>query len=220
MSSNNYAATRKEELKTINSIVVLSHEVDVDGNITRASGLTVPTGAGYALGCQFVKLDASGSVKATYENVGTKAAASFVLIGSNITAKVTLTNAEIKALRATPKTLVAAPGTSRVLEFVSAVIKLKAGANVLTESTANLAVKYTDGSGVQVSTTIESTGFVDQAVNTQTYAQAKLDPIAASSGAENKALVLHNLGAGEFAGNAAADATMEVYVTYRVHDVS
>ncbi len=47
-------------------------------------------------------------------------------------ADVLLTNAEIKALRATPKTLVAAPGSGRVLEFVSAVLQLKAGTNVLT----------------------------------------------------------------------------------------
>src|SRR3954454_12093238 len=83
-------------------------------------------------------------------------------------ATVTLTNAEIKALRATPKTLVAAPGSGKVLEFLSAQLKLVAGANVLTESTANLAVKYTNGSGAQVSQTIEATGFIDQAANTVT----------------------------------------------------
>src|SRR3954462_11707948 len=88
-------------------------------------------------------------------------------------ATVTLTNAEIKALRATPKTLVAAPGAGKMLEFVSAQLKLVAGANVLTESTANLAVKYTDGSGAAVSQTIECTGFIDQAANTMTSAWGK-----------------------------------------------
>jgi len=134
-------------------------------------------------------------------------------------AQVTLTNAEIKALRATPKTLVAAPGAGKVLEFVSAQLKLVAGANVLTESTANLAVKYTDGSGAQVSQTIECTGFIDQSVNTMTSAWGKIDAIVAYSAAANKALVLHNLGAGEFGGNAAADATMVVDVVYRVHTI-
>ena len=77
-------------------------------------------------------------------------------------ADVLLSNADVKALRATPKTLVAAPGTGRMLEFLSAVVMLKAGANVLVEATANLAVRYKDGSSVQVSQTIEMTGFIDQ----------------------------------------------------------
>ena len=132
-------------------------------------------------------------------------------------ADVALTNADIKALRATPKTLVAAPGTGKVIEFLSAVLMLKAGTNVLTEATANLAVRYKDGAGVQVSQTIETTGFIDQAADQITYGLQKLDPIAARSACENQPLVLHNLGAGEIAGNAANDATMKVKVGYRVH---
>lgn len=133
---------------------------------------------------------------------------------------VTLTNAQIKALRATPVTLVAAPGSGHVLRFMGAVLRLNAGANVLTESTANIAVKYTNGSGVAVSDTIESTGFVDASVTTLTAARPVIDPIVASTAADNKALVLHNIGAGEIAGNAAADATMDVTVFYSVIDIA
>jgi len=133
------------------------------------------------------------------------------------TVSVALTNAEIKALRATPKQLVAAPGAGFYLEFISATLFLDAGANVLTESTANLGIKYTDGSGVQVNETVEATGFIDQAGDTATNARPKLDAIVAKAGCENKALVLHNLGGGEYAGNAAADATLRVKISYRVH---
>jgi hypothetical protein len=132
-------------------------------------------------------------------------------------ADVSLTNADIKALRATPKTLVPAPGAGKVVEFLSAVLMLKAGTNVLTESTANLAVRYKDGTGVQVSQTIETTGFIDQSADQITYGVQKLDPITARSGCENQPLVLHNLGAGEIAGNAANDATMKVKIGYRIH---
>lgn len=134
-------------------------------------------------------------------------------------ASVAITNAEIKALRATPKTLVAAPGANKFLEFVSAVLVNSGGSNALTESAANLAVKLNDGSGAAVSQAIEATGFIDQTAKTLTNALAKIDAIVASASAANKALVLHNTGAGEYAGNAAADVTLTVLVAYRVHSV-
>jgi len=133
-------------------------------------------------------------------------------------ADVVIANADLKALRATPKTLVPAPGSGKVLEFLSAVLVLAAGSNALTESTANLAVKYQNASGVQVSQTVEMTGFIDQTAHQVTYALPKLDPITARTGCENQPLVLHNLGAGEIAGNAANDATLRVKVGYRVHN--
>lgn len=134
-------------------------------------------------------------------------------------ASVTLTNAEIKALRATPKTLVAAPGSGKMLEFVSIVLKNNGGTNAITETIDNMAVKYTDGSGAAVSETIEATGFIDQTAATITVGQAKNDAIVAYASAANQALVLHNTGDGEYAGNAANDVTMTVRVTYRVHTV-
>src|SRR5688572_10185170 len=72
-------------------------------------------------------------------------------------AEVALTSAEILALRATPKTLVAAPGAGKVLEFISAHLYLDATATGYTETADNMAVKYTDGSGAAVSQTIEAT---------------------------------------------------------------
>lgn len=41
--------------------------------------------------------------------------------------EVTLTNAELKALRATPKELVAAQGAATVIEFVSAILRNSGG---------------------------------------------------------------------------------------------
>ncbi len=144
-----------------------------------------------------------------------------VRIGDRITSaldvrvvEVALTNAEIKALRATPKTLVAAPGAGYVSVFLSAMLLLDYGSNALTESADNLVVRYTDGSGTTVSEAIEATGFIDQTADTFTTARAKLDGITSKTNGENKALVLHNTGDGEFGGNAAADTTMRVKVWY------
>jgi hypothetical protein len=149
-----------------------------------------------------------------YRNVGTLA--SPVFSQELQTIRVNITNAQIKAMRATPVTLVAAPGASKWIEFVGGYFLLKAGANVLTESTANIGIKYKDGSSTQISETVEMTGFIDQATNQITTIRTKLDGIVATAVYANQPLVAHNLGAGEFAGNAAADALLVAFISYRV----
>jgi hypothetical protein len=130
-------------------------------------------------------------------------------------AQTTITNAQALALRATPIACVSAPGAGKVLEFISAVLIFDY-TGAYTESTANLGFKYTDGSGVQVSDTIEATGFADATADTMQHARAAGDVIVAKTGCENKAIVLHNLGAGEWGGGNASNA-IRVKVAYRVH---
>lgn len=130
-------------------------------------------------------------------------------------AEVSISNTELLAIRATPKELVAAPGAGKVLEFISAQLIFDYTA-AYTESDDNLAVKYENGSGVQVSETIECTNFLDATADTLTNAIAKADAIVAASGSVNKALVLHGTGNGEFGGGNAANA-VRVKVAYRVH---
>ncbi len=129
--------------------------------------------------------------------------------------EVAITNAQLKALRASPKTLVAAPGAGYYLEFVGATLFLDYGTNGLTESDDNLVIRYTDGSGVAVSDVIEMTGFIDQTADTATRAVPIKDAIVAKTGCDNKALVLHNNGDGEFGGNAAADTVLRVKCSWR-----
>jgi len=136
-------------------------------------------------------------------------------LGIDQTISVAVSNAELSALRATPKTLVAAPGTGKYLEFVSAVLFLDYGTVGFTESADNMAIRYTDGSGTIVSQAIECTGFIDQTADTSTNALPKVDAISAKSACENKALVLHNTGDGEW-GNS-GDSVMRVKITYRIH---
>src|SRR5690242_3529817 len=128
-------------------------------------------------------------------------------------AEVSLSSSDILALRATPKTLVAAPGAGKILCFHRAVLLLDATATAYVESSANLAIKYTDGSGVAVCETVEATGFIDQTSDTMTAARPKLDPIVAKTGCENKLLCLHNTGAGEYT---TGTGTMRVKVWYSI----
>lgn len=136
-----------------------------------------------------------------------------------LTATVSMTSAQVKALATTPIQLVAAPGAGKAIKFMNASLKLVyGGSNGFTEAGDNLGIKYTDASGVQVSQTVECTGFIDQTASTYTNAEAAINAIVAASAAENQALVLDNLGS-NFAGNAANDNTLEVSVLYRVVEI-
>jgi len=128
----------------------------------------------------------------------------------------TITNAQMLVLRATPISLVPAKGAGTVIEFVSAMFFVDASAGVYTESADNLAIKYIDGSGVAVTGTVECTGFITVADEMATTVVAKLDSIATDAQCVNQALVLHNIGDGEFGGGNAAN-DMICKVSYRVH---
>lgn len=109
-----------------------------------------------------------------------------------------LTPAQVLALNATPITLVAAPGAGRFLFFAGAVLHKPAGtAYSGIAAGEDLSIKYTNGSGLEVSQ-IEATGFLDQATAQTRGARPHTAASAANSftPVENAALVLHML-AGE-----------------------
>ncbi len=143
--------------------------------------------------------------------------AGVIQMGSEVRSiETVITSAQVKAIRATPIAVVPAPGIGKSLEFVSALLQLNYGTSVFT-GPQNLAVRYKDGASAQVSQNITGTGFIDQAGDMVTSAAAKVDAIAARAVAENQPLVLHNIGAGEIAGNAGNDSLLHVKVFYRVH---
>lgn len=228
-------------VETPDSTEVTVIERDGSGNITKANGATVPSAeAGYAVNAFFLDT----SAKKVYVNLGTTSSCAFteVQIGEITAAdlgtdsvgddevdaevietdEITLTAAEVKALAATQKTLVAAPGATSWIEFISAQIHLDYGSEVFTEpdNDQNLAIKYTDDSGVQVSENIEFTGFLDQSADTISNAIPKKDAIVAAAGALNKPLVLDNIGSNEIGGNATGDSVVKVFITYRVHTLA
>lgn len=125
-------------------------------------------------------------------------------------AEVDISIAEMLALRAAPKTLVAAPGAGYLLEFISATFIYDYAA-AYTESSDNIVVRFTDSSGVIASLTLETTGLLDATndeLRTIKPLATDIEPVA------NSPLVLHNTGDGEFGGTG---SPCRVKVAYRVH---
>jgi hypothetical protein len=126
-------------------------------------------------------------------------------------AEVEISAAEILDLFATPVELVPAPGAGLVLELISLLLAYDWGTVAYTIGTAgNLQVKYTDGSGVAVSTTRAATGFLDAVADTL----SALDKLEATiEPAVNAPLVLTVATASPTAG----DSPIHARVAYRVH---
>lgn len=124
------------------------------------------------------------------------------------TATISLTPTQFKAIRATPATLVPAPGPGRALQLLSGAIIYDFAA-VYTETADNLVARYTNGSGAAASQVIETTGFIDQTID-------EIRPILPVNDADiapNAALVLHNNGDGEFGGTG---SPIRIFVEYAV----
>lgn len=128
---------------------------------------------------------------------------------------VTISNAEIKALRAAPKTLIAAPGAGKFIQLVSAVLLLNYGSNALTESADDLQIRYTT-SNVAAAAAIDATGFITATADTMIWAAVSALTAQAATDLANKAIELQNAGDGEYAGNVGVDTTLIVKVSYRV----
>lgn len=126
-------------------------------------------------------------------------------------AEVTIPAASVATLRATPYTLLAAPGAGKVIELLSGCLILDYGSVAYTESADNLAVKYTNGSGAAASETVEMTGFIDQTADKIIKVEAIKDTIMVA----NAALVLHNTGDSEFANS--GDSPLRAKISYVVH---
>lgn len=127
-----------------------------------------------------------------------------------VTANVTITTAELLALNAAPKTLVAAPGAGKALILIDAQMELTYNSAAYDGIAAgeDLEIRYTDGSG-QLVATVETTGFLDAVADA--YRHAYPAAAAAIVPAANAALVM-NLASGEIA---TGNSPLKVRVRYR-----
>lgn len=140
--------------------------------------------------------------------------------GGEGTVRLTLTNAQIKALRATPITVVPAAGAGRVIQLVSATLRLNyGGTNAFTITNTEFQFKYVNGSGAAASQAVATSGFLNQTADTLTNALPKVDVAGAAATLRNAPLVIHNSGSAEVLGNAGNDNTVTLDIRYRVVNV-
>lgn len=128
--------------------------------------------------------------------------------------RVTITTAQLLALNATPIQIVAAPGANKALIFDGLTIRKPAGtAYAGIAAGEDLAVNYTDGSGLEVGQ-CETTGFLDSTADQVRYVRAHRSASGASqiTPVVNAILVLQLL-VGEII---TGDSDLNLQVFYRV----
>lgn len=132
-----------------------------------------------------------------------------------VTADITITAAQLKALHAVPKELVAAPGVGKAVIPVDVQCFLDYGSAAYAGIAGgeDLEVRHTDGTGLLFGT-IETTGFLDQTNDEFRH----LYPLAAvaSEPVGNAALIMC-LASGEII---TGDSPLKVRVRYRVVDLT
>jgi len=123
---------------------------------------------------------------------------------------ITLTSAEILALNTTAKELVAAPGTGKVLEFISGVVFLDYGTT--TYASYGHLIARTGTTNTQLSETLNKSHLVHrvadhyEVLRRLTSDNARLD--------DNESIELHASDGNPITGN----GTIKIKVTYCIHD--
>jgi len=141
-----------------------------------------------------------------------------IIAGKILERRVRVSSAEILALATTPKELVPAPGTDKILEFISATIKHNAGTAYAEPDPADdCYIRYSGGQ--QCSADIDSTNFLDQTDDEIRIIPFNVAAMAITVDLEalkNTALQLHNPDSNLITGT----GTLDIRISYRIHDFS
>lgn len=140
---------------------------------------------------------------------------SFGLSGSGA---ITVSSAEMLALAASPKTLIAAPGSGKVARFkgIDLFLDFNSAAYTITAGGDDLSVRYEDGTGAIVSQTLDTAGFLDATADSH-LAGEPVDEVGGDlADHANKALVLDNIGANEYTNG---DSPVYAKVKYEIVSV-
>lgn len=141
-----------------------------------------------------------------------------IIAGAILEKKVYVTSAELLALATTAKELVPAPGTDKVLEFISATIKHNAGtAYAEADAPDDMRIEYSGGQDVTAA--IDATGLLDQTddeIRVIPFSVADMAITVDLEALKNTALQLFNTGENYTTGT----GTLDIRISYRIHDFS
>ena len=126
-----------------------------------------------------------------------------------------ITNAQMLLIRATPITILAAPGAGKAIFVHSLYIVSDSAAGGWTESADNLALQFSGGTDIL---TIECTSLVDSGAITLARVAPAVE-LALTPVVANEAVELFNNGSGEFGGGDAAN-TFSVRMWYSIVDTA
>ena len=138
--------------------------------------------------------------------------------GGSLVSEVAVTSAELLALAAAPKTLVAAPGAGLLARFnkIELYLDFNTTAYTITNAGDDISVRYTDGAGAIVSQTLQAQGFLDATEDAYLQGQAVDEVGGDLADHANQALVLDNIGAAEWT---LGDSPVTVRVHYSIETV-
>lgn len=133
------------------------------------------------------------------------------------TAVTTITSAQIKVLRATPLTLIAAQGANTIITVVNVSSKyVYAGTNAFTNG-QNIILRYGNGLNAALSGNIITATSLNGTINTFGTQLGLVSQIDKAAGVlDNSLIQIANSGASEITGNAANDNTLILQIFYIV----
>lgn len=159
-------------------------------------------------------LTQTGATNVTLPTSGTLATTTQVVTYQAAT--LTLTSAQVLALRATPIQIVAAPGAGKVIRPVCCDVKMTYGGTNAFTNGQNFTLKHGSGSGTSMGT-VNTASMLNGTTTAYTINNVMMgsNSVAATI-MENQSLVVQNGGASEITGNAAGDNTVTVTLLYYI----